>query len=215
MARKKDLAGLAALGALGYALTRGKGGDSSAEAKAMDAMTSGDYGGPNAGGDIMTDKEPGWESATAPTRRPSAGGSRSMASAAPRISVDAEAGMSRGTRARDARDAEAGMSRGTRSTSMAGAGRGVVNPTMPTAAPDMSAYVPRRTPQVASTTEEGMRGYVPRRTPGPLTDVDRPGTRVRYENEDTYKKGGKVKASSASRRADGIATKGKTRGKIY
>ncbi len=196
MARKKDLAGLAALGALGYALTRGKGGDSSAEAKAMDAMTSGDYGGPNAGGDIMTDKEPGWESATAPTRRPSAGGSRSMASAAPRISVDAEAGMSRGTRARDARDAEAGMSRGTRSTSMAGAGRGVVNPTMPTAAPDMSAYVPRR-------------------TPGPLTDVDRPGTRVRYENEDTYKKGGKVKASSASRRADGIATKGKTRGKIY
>lgn len=29
-----------------------------------------------------------------------------------------------------------------------------------------------------------------------------------------YKKGGKVKASSASKRADGIATKGKTKGRI-
>ena len=31
---------------------------------------------------------------------------------------------------------------------------------------------------------------------------------------DTYKKGGKVKASSASRRADGIAQRGKTRGRM-
>jgi len=212
MARKKDLAGLAALGALGYALSRGKGGS---DAAAMDAMTSGEYGGPNAGGDIMTDKEPGWESSTGARRAPTRSLSAAPARAPSRVSVDDEAGMSRGTRARDPRDAEAGMSRGTRSTSMAGAGRGSVNPSMPATAPDMSAYVPRRTPQVASTTEEGMRGYVPRRTPGPLTDVDRPGTRVRYENEDTYKKGGKVKSSSASRRADGIATKGKTRGKIY
>lgn len=30
-----------------------------------------------------------------------------------------------------------------------------------------------------------------------------------------YKKGGAVKASSASRRADGIASRGKTRGKLY
>jgi hypothetical protein len=193
MARKKDLAGLAALGALGYALSRGKGGS---DAAAMDAMTSGEYGGPNAGGDIMTDKEPGWESSTGARRAPTRSLSAAPARAPSRVSVDDEAGMSRGTRARDPRDAEAGMSRGTRSTSMAGAGRGSVNPSMPATAPDMSAYVPRR-------------------TPGPLTDVDRPGTRVRYENEDTYKKGGKVKSSSASRRADGIATKGKTRGKIY
>lgn len=58
----------------------------------------------------------------------------------------------------------------------------------------------------------------PRRTPGPLTDVDKPGTSTRYENTDTsdmsmgMKKGGKV--GSASKRADGIATKGKTRGTI-
>ena len=54
---------------------------------------------------------------------------------------------------------------------------------------------------------------VPRRTPGPLTDVDVPGTRTRYENKEdsdmTYAKGGSV---SASKRADGIAQRGKTRG---
>lgn len=58
--------------------------------------------------------------------------------------------------------------------------------------------------------------YVPRRTPGALTDVDKPGTSTRYENEDatseTFKRGGKV--GSASKRADGIAQRGKTRGTI-
>ncbi len=187
MARKKDLAGLAALGALGYALSRGKGdgvnvGESSDYTAGLDRNE--DYG------------NEGNRPVRAPVRMPSAGGTAPAPTAPSRISVDDETGMSRGTRARDPRDMEAGMSRGTRSTSMAGAGRGSVNPSMPATAPDMSAYVPRR-------------------TPGPLTDVNRPGTRVRYENEDTYKKGGKTKASSASRRADGIATKGKTRGKMY
>ncbi len=50
----------------------------------------------------------------------------------------------------------------------------------------------------------------PRRPEYKITDVDRPGTRVKYENEDadmpTFRKGGYVKA------ADGIAKKGKTRG---
>ena len=53
----------------------------------------------------------------------------------------------------------------------------------------------------------------PRRTPEPLTSTRKPGTNVNYENEDatseTFKKGGKV--SSASKRADGIAQRGKTR----
>jgi hypothetical protein len=51
----------------------------------------------------------------------------------------------------------------------------------------------------------------PRRTPEPLTSTRRPGTNVNYENENAegMKKGGKV--SSASRRADGIAQRGKTR----
>ena len=61
-----------------------------------------------------------------------------------------------------------------------------------------------------------MSNYKPSRTPGPLSDVRRPGTNTNYENKDTsdmsYKKGGKV--GTASRRADGIATKGKTRGKM-
>jgi hypothetical protein len=56
----------------------------------------------------------------------------------------------------------------------------------------------------------------PRRPEFKLTDVTRPGTRVTYENEDadmpTFRKGGKV--GSASKRADGIAMRGKTRGKM-
>ena len=58
-----------------------------------------------------------------------------------------------------------------------------------------------------------------------LGGVRRPGTNVNYENEETsdmsMKKGGKVKkmasggmTSSASKRGDGIATKGKTRGRM-
>jgi hypothetical protein len=70
----------------------------------------------------------------------------------------------------------------------------------------------------------------PRREPEPLTSTIKPGTNVNYENSETsdmtYKRGGSVKASkmggvktakpsygSASSRADGIASKGKTRGK--
>lgn len=191
MARKKDLAGLAALGALGYALSRGKG----------DAVTGDDQYNPDVRA-VERNEDYGNEGnrpVRAPARMPSAGGTRPTAPS--RISVDDESGMSRGTRARDARDAEAGMSRGTRGASMAGAGRGSVNPAVVSQEPDMSAYVPRR-------------------TPGPLTDVNRPGTRVRYENEDTYKKGGKTKkmasgGRTASQRADGIASKGKTKCKMY
>jgi hypothetical protein len=55
-----------------------------------------------------------------------------------------------------------------------------------------------------------------------LSDAMRPGTRVSYDNEDTsdmtYKKGGKTKkyakGGSVSSRADGIAQRGKTRGKM-
>ena len=58
-----------------------------------------------------------------------------------------------------------------------------------------------------------MSNYKPRRTPESLTMTSKPGTRTNYENEDatseTFKRGGKV--SSASKRADGIAQRGKTR----
>jgi hypothetical protein len=53
----------------------------------------------------------------------------------------------------------------------------------------------------------------PRRPLEPLSSTRKPGTNVNYENEDatseTFKRGGKV--SSASKRADGIAIRGKTR----
>jgi hypothetical protein len=61
-----------------------------------------------------------------------------------------------------------------------------------------------------------MSNYKPRREPKPLTEVTKPGTNTNYENNETsevtFKKGGKV--SSASKRADGIAQRGKTRGKM-
>ena len=67
-----------------------------------------------------------------------------------------------------------------------------------------------------------MSKYKPRRDPEALTSTDKPGTRTRYENTDTsdmgMKRGGKVKkmasGGSASSRADGIASRGKTRGKM-
>lgn len=58
--------------------------------------------------------------------------------------------------------------------------------------------------------------YKPRREAKPLTEVTKPGTNTNYESDEvsdmTFKKGGKV--SSASKRADGIAQRGKTRGKM-
>ena len=75
--------------------------------------------------------------------------------------------------------------------------------------------------------ESDMSNYKPRREPKPLTEVRKPGTNVNYESDETgMKRGGKVKASkmgsvktakpsmgSASRRGDGIAQRGKTKGR--
>lgn len=53
-----------------------------------------------------------------------------------------------------------------------------------------------------------------------LSDVERPGTNVRYENKDTsdmaYKKGGKVKcyAKGGSVRGGGCESRGKTKGRM-
>jgi len=60
------------------------------------------------------------------------------------------------------------------------------------------------------------------RSSSKLSDVTRPGTNTNYENKDvsdmSMKRGGKVKkmahGGSASSRADGIAVKGKTKGRI-
>lgn len=87
----------------------------------------------------------------------------------------------------------------------------------------------------AGYTGQDMRGetdtsaYKARREPNALSEVTKPGTNTNYENTDvsdmSMKRGGAVKkmnmggmgyakGGSASSRADGIATKGKTRGKM-
>lgn len=143
----------------------------------------------------------------------------------------AEAGMSRGTRttstagagrgsvnppnvsATDPRSAESGMSRGTRTTSTAGAGRGFVNPPAPKPADPRSAEagMSRGTRTTAPPFKGGQKGYD---EAGNFMG----GQRGFDEAGNPMKKGGMTKMASggmtASRRADGIATKGKTRGKI-
>ena len=67
----------------------------------------------------------------------------------------------------------------------------------------------------------GQKSFDTEREPEALAEPNKPGTNVRYENTDvsdmSMKRGGKVKMAnggSASSRADGIAIKGKTRGKM-
>jgi hypothetical protein len=61
-----------------------------------------------------------------------------------------------------------------------------------------------------------MSAYKPRRTPGALSDVTKPGTGTNYENTEisdmSFKRGGSV--PSASRRGDGCAQRGKTKGRL-
>ena len=47
-----------------------------------------------------------------------------------------------------------------------------------------------------------------------LRETDEDIESSKYGKGDKYKRGGKVSVSKASRRADGIATKGKTRGRL-
>lgn len=225
---KNNLAGLAALGALGMMMSKGskgKGADRDTDT-GVDVMPSYATRDPleaaNSSQDAMDIRDsltrgaPGTSETVTPSSKPTASRARAPSSRSA-ISADDEAGMSRGTRPRDPRNAEAGMSRGTRTTSMAGAGRGVTMPTQP---------------QADSTTAEGMRNYVSRARTGTERDtseIDRVRNLAGAFNvpmrsrasEDDFKKGGAVKkmasggmVSSASKRADGIAQKGKTRGKM-
>ena len=81
--------------------------------------------------------------------------------------------------------------------------------------PEFGKYKPRDT-YMRQGQEETSANYKPRREPKPLTEVTRPGTNTNYENPDMsdmgMKKGDKV--GSASKRADGIAQRGKTRGRM-
>ena len=101
--------------------------------------------------------------------------------------------------------------------------------------PKMGEYVPRdsdtrkgeiMTSKNAKPRDEyvrsGQKSFDTEREPEALASTNKPGTNISYENTDTsdmsMKHGGKVKkmasGGSASSRADGIATKGKTRGKM-
>ena len=101
--------------------------------------------------------------------------------------------------------------------------------------PKMGAYVPRDSDTrkgeiMTSKNAKGRDNYVrsgqkamdTEREPEAAASTNKPGTNISYENTETsdmsMKHGGKVKkmssGGSASSRADGIATKGKTRGKM-
>jgi len=116
--------------------------------------------------------------------------------------------------ATDPRSAESGMSRGTRTTSTAGAGRGSVNPPMTKPADPRSAEagMSRGTRTTTPPFKGGQKGYD---EAGNFMG----GQRGFDEAGNPMKKGGMVNkmasgGMTASRRADGIATKGKTRGKL-
>lgn len=134
MAKAKDLAGLAALGALGYMLN--KKGDSSKTdtgdeterlAKRGDRMSNEDYIKSRMKKAPLDDTD----------KYPSGvmGGAKQANAVKPASKSDSK--LQTITTRKDPREAEAGMSRGTRTTSMAGAGRGSVNP------PSVSATDPR------------------------------------------------------------------------
>ena len=100
--------------------------------------------------------------------------------------------------------------------------------------PKMGAYVPRdsdtRKGEIMTSKNakgrdnyerSGQKSMDTEREPEALASTNKPGTNISYENTETsdmsMKRGGKVKMAnggSASSRADGIATKGKTRGKM-
>jgi hypothetical protein len=68
---------------------------------------------------------------------------------------------------------------------------------------------------VSGPDEPDMSESKPRRTPKPLTEVKKPGTEVNYENTETSDRSFKRGGMTASKRADGIAQRGRTRGKMY
>jgi hypothetical protein len=254
MAKAKDLAGLAALGALGYMLNK-----KSYKEDAGDQKTSSYTGDTKK----VEAKDVNYGNEGRRTSMGVAPAPKTTTKAAPKLETittrkdprEAEAGMSRGTRTtpKDPREAEAGMSRGTRTTSMAGAGRGFVNPPAPKPTDPRSAESgmsrgtrttsmagagrgsvnpPMPKPADPRSTEAGMSRGTRATTPpfkGGQPGYDEAGNfmggqRGFDEAGNPMKKGGMVKkmvnkmasgGMTASRRGDGIATRGKTKCKMY
>ena len=223
MARGQDLAGLAALAGLAYmANKKGKGQETTGvdpdAAMGSTGLSSFDAASEMGGApervdaEAMADMGPRGSRAKVNTESsdlyyPEGAPAPARARAAPTRSAASARAPAAQAPARDPRDLEQNLyvSRGAR--------------------PAKFRETQAAKPSTVSSSEEGMKGYVPRRAPKPLTEVQRPGTRILYENTDTsdmtYKKGGKTKKmasggmSSASKRADGIASRGKTKCKMY
>jgi len=245
MAKAKNLAGLAALGALGYMLTRDKPSESAGDQKTSSytgdtkkvealenaftnesSYTPGGTGAPRQGvGDATNDLPP--------KKRIKSLAAVDRVSGSP----DSETGRSRGTRPADQRSAEAGTSRGTRKTSIAGAGRGSVNPTSVNpsisknlatsksrldsggSSPSLAAMEARK----AARDEEARRANIDAYRSDVLGQNMENRVLKNMQDEPTpgmMKKGGAVKkmasgGMTASKRADGIASRGKTKCKMY
>lgn len=258
MAKARDLAALAGLAGLAYAMrnkskpnedagdqktssytgdtkkVESKDGDEGYKNNVLKAITQKREGSNDQAGNqgVLGGDKPASKSTSKPASK-----------AAPKLETfttrkdprEAEAGMSRGTRTTsmagagrgtvnppvskptDPRSAEAGMSRGTRTTSMAGAGRGVVNPPSVSATDPRSAEagMSRGTRTTVPPFKGGQRGYD---EAGNFMG----GQRGYDEAGNPMKKGGKVKTKkmasggmTASSRADGIASRGKTKCKMY
>jgi hypothetical protein len=97
MARKKNLAGLAALAGLAYMASRDKavkGGAPVVDAPAAvpAAPSGGDFieAGSGPSGDFMSEKEPGWESSTAPASKPASKPAATRSIAAPKLMTPEE-----------------------------------------------------------------------------------------------------------------------------
>jgi hypothetical protein len=194
MAKAKNLAGLAALGALGYMLTRDKTSENAGDQKT--SSYTGD-----------TKKVEALENAFIPTNEssytpgntgtPRQGVGDATNDLLPKASVKQRPSTTGTTVPTGSPDAEAGKTRGR----------------------------PKDKPSVSSSAE-GMKNYKPRYTPSaaaPKTTTAPASPKKPYMPEEVdmgYKKGGKVKkmasgGMTASRRADGIASRGKTKCKMY
>ena len=194
MAKAKNLAGLAALGALGYMLTRDKPSENAGDQKT--SSYTGD-----------TKKVEALEDAFIPTNEssyarnnagmPMQGVGDATNDPLPKASVKQRLSTAGITVPTGSPDAEAGKTRG----------RPKAKPSVSSSAEGMKNYKPRYTPSAAA----------PKTTTTPVT----PKKPYMPEEVDMgYKKGGKVKkmasgGMTASKRADGIASRGKTRCKMY
>jgi hypothetical protein len=205
---KNNLAGLAALGALGMMMSKGKGKETEVEDRfGPGAGIPYDYGGSGSEAETFPNQLPSDRKENfsnegrsgyvqPPVKMPSKGGSTLSLPAR-----DNTISPSRGSLASNIRSGSLGTAANGGSRIHPEYDEDLEPARQRDKEENMRNYKPRRTPQANSTTEEGMRNYVSRAPSG-------------------VKKGGVIKmakggmTSSASSRADGIAQKGKTRGKM-